>query len=78
MGNNGKRNKPHRIKDNQKIDVMTGKRVGNKEIVLCENAIDYVKKIGYIVIPERNERMIKVLAVILPILAVVFVSGGWI
>ena len=31
-------------------DCLTNRRIGNKEVICVENAIDYIKKMGYIVI----------------------------
>lgn len=39
-------------------DTLTNKRVGNKEVITVDNAIDYVKKQGYLVIiPRRVEEL---------------------
>lgn len=37
---------------------MTGKIIYNKEVICVENAIDYVKKQGYLVIKPRSVQQI--------------------
>lgn len=48
MGKN--RNKSDK---NKMRDALTGKRIGNKEVIIVENAVDYVKKQGYLVVRPR-------------------------
>jgi hypothetical protein len=37
-------------------DCLTNRRIGNKEVVIVDNAIDYVKKQGYIYIYRLHKK----------------------
>lgn len=69
---NGKRHKPHKLKDTQKRCVVSNKKIINKDVIIVDFAVDYVKKMGYTVISPRVERTMKTLTVLMFIFGVVF------
>jgi hypothetical protein len=58
------------------IDCLTYKRIGNKEVITIDNAIDYVKKMGYIVIkPKMIQEMIYFSTLCSSIILITIVTG---
>lgn len=43
---------------NHKRDALTGKLVADKEVVIVENAPEYLRTLGYRVIPPAIERLV--------------------
>ena len=64
----------HKLK-NVKRCMLTGRRIDNKEVIIADEkiAIDYVRQLGYRVIPIRMENV----AMVLSILFVVFGAIVW-
>ena len=64
----------HKLK-NIKRCMLTGRRIDNKEVIIADEkiAIDYVRQLGYRVIPIRMENV----AMVLSILFVVFGAIVW-
>lgn len=50
--------------------ILTHKVIGNKEVVLADSAVDYVKKQGYIVIPAYMQPIMTIFAVAFVLVAV--------
>jgi hypothetical protein len=63
------RNKYNKIMKNSKRDALNGKLISdNKEVILVENAVEYVKKLGYRVIPLNFITAVQTLTIIFIIL----------
>lgn len=71
--------KNHKKRDkSQKRCIISNKLIngGDEDVVMTDYAVEYVKQLGYAVIPIRVEHTIKVLAVIFSVVGVVGVSLG--
>jgi hypothetical protein len=70
-----KRNRQKQDKNTMR-DALTTKRVGNKEVICVDNAVDYVKKQGYLVIKPRFA--ISTIYTLLFVLSILlFMSSVW-
>lgn len=56
-------------------DALTGKRIGNKEVISVDNAIDWVKKQGFIVI-QPNRNILTMLAVLMSLVLLINLSSA--